>query len=136
MYLAGTLAGMVRRYDFDIAIGALASQRLPSIDRPFPRFCIRCNGRCGRLRLAALFRGGAVAQFDPEGELMLMRRIRLPVSNPAMCAFGGQDLDILYVISASRFLAKSERRAQPLGGHVLAIEGLGARGVPQPRFGA
>jgi sugar lactone lactonase YvrE len=74
-----------------------------------------------------------VAQFDPEGKLV--RHVRLPVSNPTMCAFGGPGLDILYVTSASRFLSEVERRAQPLAGHVFAIEGLGARGRPEPRFG-
>ena len=33
-----------------------------------------------------------------------MRRIALPVSQPTICAFGGPDLDVLYVASASRFL--------------------------------
>ena len=68
---------------------------------------------------AALFRGGAVAQFDPDGRLV--RHIRLPVSNPTMCAFGGPDLDVLYVTSASRFLDDAQRRAQPLAGHLFAI---------------
>jgi sugar lactone lactonase YvrE len=52
-----------------------------------------------------------------------------------MCAFGGPGLDILYVTSASRFLDEAQLREQPLAGHVFAIEGLGVRGLPEPRFG-
>ena len=60
--------------------------------------------------------GGGVAQFD-QGKLM--RHIRLPVSNPTMCAFGGPDFDILYVTSASRFPDDTQRVAQPQAGHLL-----------------
>jgi sugar lactone lactonase YvrE len=51
-----------------------------------------------------------------------------------MCAFGGSDLDVLYVTSASRFLDDAQLRAQPLAGHVFAIHDVGARGIAEPRF--
>ena len=134
MYLADTFAGTVWRYDFDIATGALANRR-PFISTAHIRgFVDGATVDADGCYWAALFRGGAVAQFDPDGKLV--RHIRLPVSNPTMCAFGGPDLDILYVTSASRFLDEAQLRAQPLAGHVFAIEGLGARGLPEPRFGA
>jgi sugar lactone lactonase YvrE len=79
------------------------------------------------------FRGGAVAQSGPEEKLI--RHVRFPVSNRTMCAFGGAGLDIIHVTSASRFLDEAERRGQPLAGHVFAVEGLGARGGSEPRFG-
>jgi sugar lactone lactonase YvrE len=53
-----------------------------------------------------------------------------------MCAFGGPDLDILYVTSASRFLDEEQLRVQPLAGHLLAVHGSGARGLPEPKFDA
>jgi sugar lactone lactonase YvrE len=81
-----------------------------------------------------LFRGGAIAQFDPDGKLV--RHIGLPVSNPTMCAFGGSNLDVLYVTSASRFLDDAQLREQPLAGRVFAIHGLDARGMPEPKFHA
>jgi sugar lactone lactonase YvrE len=134
MYVADTLTGMVWRYDFDIATGALGN-RQPFIPTAHIRgFVDGATVDADDCYWATLFGGGAVAQFDPKGKLI--RHIRLPVSNPTMCAFGGPELDILYVTSASRFLNAAKRPAQPLAGHVFAIEGLGARGLPESRLGA
>ncbi len=134
MYLADTFTGTVWRYAFDLAAGEIAG-REPFISTAHIRgdvdgATIDVDG----CYWAALFRGGAVAQFDPEGQLI--RHIRLPVSNPTICAFGGHDLDVLYVASASRFLDAEQRSAQPLAGHVFAIHGLDARGIAEPRFRA
>lgn len=132
MYLADTLAGMVWKYDFDVASGLIANRR------PFISFDAAEGAPDGATVDAdgcywtALFHGGAVARFDPDGRLM--RRINLPVSNPTMCAFGGPDLDILYITSATRFLDETQLGAQPLAGRVLAIRGLGVRGLPEPKF--
>lgn len=82
---------------------------------------------------AALFSGGAVARFAPGGTLM--QKIDLPMSCPTMCSFGGPDLDILYVTSATFTLSDSSLAQQPLAGALLAIKGLGARGLEEPRFG-
>lgn len=134
LYLADTLTATVWQYDFDIASGALANRRLFLSTAHIRGFVDGATVDADGCYWAALFRGGAVAQFDPDGKLM--RHIRLPVSNPTMCAFGGPGFDILYVTSASRFLDAAQRRDQPLAGRLFAIEGLGARGLAEPRFGA
>jgi sugar lactone lactonase YvrE len=134
MYLADTLAGTVWQYDFDLAAGEIANRRLFVSTDPAQGAADGATVDADGCYWCALFRGGAVAQFDPAGRLV--RRVELPVSNPTMCAFGGPDLDILYVTSASRFLDEVQLRAQPLAGRVLAVHGLGARGLPEPKFGA
>lgn len=134
MYVADTFAGTVWQYDFDVSTGEIANRR-PFISTAHIRGAI--DGAAvdsDGCYWAALFRGGAIAQFDPEGKLI--RHIGLPISNPTMCAFGGPGLDVLYVTSASRFLDEAQLRTQPLAGRVFAIHGLGARGLPEPRFGA
>lgn len=132
MYLADTFTRTVWRYDFDVASGEIAN-RCPFISTTHIRgFVDGATVDSDGCYWAALFRGGAVAQFDPDGKLM--RHIRLPISNPTTCAFGGSRLEVLYVASASRFLDEAQLRAQPLAGHVFAIQGLDARGVPEPRF--
>lgn len=133
MYLADTFTKTVWRYDFDVASGAIANRR-PFISTAHIRgFVDGATVDADGCYWAALFRGSAVAQFDPEGRLM--RHIRLPVANPTMCAFGGPDLGVLYVTSASRFLDAAQVREQPLAGHLFAVTGLGVRGLPEPRFG-
>ncbi len=131
-YLADTLSGSVWRYDFDLATGAIANQRLFIATAHIRGSVDGATVDADGCYWAALFRGGAIAQFDPEGKLM--RHIRLPVSQPTICAFGGPNLDTLYVASASRFLDEAQRRAEPLAGRVFAIHGLNVRGIPEPKF--
>jgi sugar lactone lactonase YvrE len=50
-----------------------------------------------------------------------------------MCAFGGENLDILYVTSAREFLSESELLKEPLAGGIFAID-VGVKGVPEPYF--
>jgi sugar lactone lactonase YvrE len=132
LYLADTLTRRVWRYDFDLATGALANRRLFISTEHIDGFVDGATVDADGCYWAALFRGGAVAQFDPDGRLV--RHIRLPVATATMCAFGGPDLDILYVTSASRFLDDAAQRGQPLAGHLFAITGLGVRGIAEPEF--
>ncbi|WP_421994325.1 SMP-30/gluconolactonase/LRE family protein [Reyranella sp.] len=133
MYLADTMAGTVWRYEFDLASGAIANRQIFISTEHIKGVVDGATVDSDGCYWAALFRGSAVAQFDPEGKLM--RHVRLPVANPTICGFGGADLDVLYVASASRFLDAERLKAQPLAGRVFAIHGLGCRGLPEPRFG-
>ena len=60
--------------------------------------------------------------------------IRLPVEHPTMCTFGGENLDILYVTSTSKFLKPEAAADQPLAGALFAIHGCGATGFPETFF--
>jgi sugar lactone lactonase YvrE len=72
----------------------------------------------------ALWRGSAVHRYL-DGVLDAV--IDLPVSLPTSCAFGGDDLDELYITSASDTLTAGERAEQPLAGAVLRVR-PGVRG--------
>jgi sugar lactone lactonase YvrE len=50
-----------------------------------------------------------------------------------MCAFGGKNLDTLYVTSI-RPKTEAELTDQPLAGAVFALR-PGVRGLPEPEFG-
>lgn len=77
---------------------------------------------------AAFWDGGAVHRFTPRGAVD--RTVRLPVSRPTACAFGGADLTDLYVTSARNGV---DPAAEPLAGSVLVLPGAG-QGLPQPAF--
>ena len=68
--------------------------------------------------------GGRIEQRGPDGSLL--RTVEVPVQRPTSCAFGGPNLDVLYVTSARRGLAKPN-------GALLAIDGCG-RGRPEGLF--
>jgi sugar lactone lactonase YvrE len=59
------------------------------------------------------------------------RDIALPVSQPTMCAFGGEALDVLYVTSAAEKLTPEQRQREPLAGALLRLR-PGERGVARP----
>lgn len=79
----------------------------------------------------ARFGGGAVARIDPHGRLD--RLVRLPVTNPTSCAFGGPGLGTLYVTTARQGLSDAALAAEPLAGALLALD-VGVRGLPERPF--
>ncbi|MEX3638535.1 SMP-30/gluconolactonase/LRE family protein [Paraburkholderia sp. BR14320] len=69
---------------------------------------------------------GLLLRFTPQGKLD--RQIPVPAIKPAMCAFGGRDLDTLFVTSIRPANGASEH-----DGHVFALR-PGVRGLPEPEF--
>jgi sugar lactone lactonase YvrE len=72
--------------------------------------------------------GHAVCRWDPL-DARLLRRIELPVARVTSCAFGGADLDELYVTTAWSGLSETQRAAQPLAGGLFVVR-PGVRGQP------
>lgn len=70
---------------------------------------------------------GQVLRFTPEGKLD--RALELPVKKPTMCAFGGPQLDTLFVTSIRP--QGVDLRDQPLAGGVFALN-PGVKGLPEP----
>ena len=78
----------------------------------------------------AVWRGSAVHRYR-DGVLDVV--IDLPVSLPTSCTFGGDDLDELYITSASEALSVRERAEQPLAGSVFRVR-PGVQGLPPVPF--
>ncbi|MFG2733762.1 SMP-30/gluconolactonase/LRE family protein [Streptomyces harbinensis] len=76
----------------------------------------------------AFWGGGAVRRYTPAGELD--RTVRLRVSQPTACAFGGAGLSDLYITTAA---VGTDPAVEPLAGSVLVLPDAG-RGLPQPAF--
>ena len=74
----------------------------------------------------ALHGGGRLRRFRADGSFD--RDILLPVSQPTMCAFGGEALDTLYVTSAADKLSVEQRQQEPLAGALLRLR-PGERGI-------
>ena len=51
------------------------------------------------------------------------------------CAFGGADLETLYITTASLRMDRAALAEQPLAGALFAVD-PGVRGLPEPVFGA
>lgn len=72
-----------------------------------------------------------VVRYAPDGQVD--RVVEMPVEQPTSCAFGGTDLSILYVTSASDGLDIKALAEQPSAGALFAFE-PGVRGLALPAF--
>ena len=132
MYFTDSHTGLVWAYDFDPATGDIANRRV-FIDLTAEGGIV--DGATvdaeGCYWLTVPFKGKVLA-YDPTGKLM--RTIELPTDLPTCCEFGGEDLDILYVTSAT--LRRVARGAEgpaagrrPLRHRRLGVEGPAAGAV-------
>ena len=79
----------------------------------------------------AFWDGWCVRRFSPTGERM--QEIRVPAQRPTSVAFGGREMDQLFITTAARDLSPEELAGQPqAGGLFMTIPGV--RGVPEPLF--
>jgi sugar lactone lactonase YvrE len=74
--------------------------------------------------------GWKVIRYNPEGRVD--REYRLPVANPTSCAFGGKNLDELYITSANLGLSEEDKKKHPLSGDLFCLK-AGIRGIDEPR---
>lgn len=79
----------------------------------------------------AFWEGWCVRRFSAEGERL--ETIRMPVSKPTSCAFGGPGLDRLYVTSASIGLDEAALKLQPNAGGLFMVT-PGVRGLAEVPF--
>ena len=116
-------------FDYDIDSGTPHNQRLFVDMRAFPGRpdgaaidADGCYWICGN-------DAGQIHRFTPDGRLD--RSLSLPVKKPAMCAFGGANLDTLFVTSIRP--AGSDLSDQPLAGGVFALR-PGVQGLEEPAW--
>ena len=79
----------------------------------------------------AFWDGWCVRRFSPDGELLWT--INVPIQRPTSCAFGGEDLQTLYITSARRGIEGTELASQPLAGGLFAVD-VGVRGIAELPF--
>ena len=79
----------------------------------------------------AFWRGWCLRRYSPDGEWV--ETIKMPVQRPTSCAFGGRDLDRLYVTSASIGLDDDALKMQPNAGGLFMFT-PGVRGLADVPF--
>lgn len=76
--------------------------------------------------------GSQVVRWDPDTGRALAR-IRVPVSQPSACAFGGERLDRLFITSARVGMKPEQLAREPHAGSLFVAD-PGVTGVPQPAY--
>ena len=130
MYFADSLRYTLFAYDYDPATGSVGAERIFATTEP-PGFPDGSTVDAEGYLWNAQFNAGRVVRYAPDGRID--RVIELPVERPTCCAFGGPELNILYVTTASQKMSVTELEAQPLAGALLALD-VGIRGLVEPRF--
>ena len=119
MYYVDTPTHRVDRLDFDPADGSISGRRpfvaVDPADGNPDGLTVDVEGGVW----LALWDGWVVRRYLPDGSLD--REIRLPVSEVTCPAFGGPDLDELYITSAWEELSEAQHAAEPLAGGLFRV---------------
>ena len=134
MYFADSLDRMIRAYSYAPGEEGLSEPRLFAETGPYGSGPDGATVDAEGFLWVALVQAGKIARFAPDGSLD--RLVQAPTDMPACMAFGGPDLDILYVASIRDSGSGRAISRHPMGGHLFAMEGLGVKGLPEPRLGA
>lgn len=132
MYFNNTVLNHLYAYDFDRAEGTVSNRRLW---HRFPQGDGLPDGMttdaAGRLWIAH-WDGACVTCHDPETAAEL-GRITLPASNVTDCAFGGADMQTLYITTARNGRTEAQLKDEPLAGGLFAVR-IDSPGVPAALF--
>lgn len=132
-YYIDTPTMKVRAFDYDATTSSISNERV-AVQVPaelgYPDgMAIDAEDKIW----VALWNGNAVVRFDPvTGEVL--QKIQVPAHNVTSCAFGGEDLDILYITTASIDMTAEEHQMYPLAGSIFQVR-PGVKGVPTTQFG-
>lgn len=129
-YYIDSIPGVLKRFDYEAVHGRISNPvDLITFDtsKGIPDgMSVTADGKIA----VALWDGGRVEIFEPSGKKI--SEIKLGVSRPTSCTFGGADGNVLIVTTASQGI---ELDKEPLAGKILAVTGTGLSGLPPHRYG-
>jgi sugar lactone lactonase YvrE len=132
MYYIDTRTRRVDRFDFDVASGAIANRR------PFIEIAEGAGSPDGMTLdeegylWVALWDGWGIQRYAPDGRPDL--RVDVPAAETSSCAFGGPELDQLFITTAQEGFPPGGKPDQPHAGSLFVCR-PGPRGRPPFRFG-
>jgi L-arabinonolactonase len=131
MYYSDTIRQVIWAYDFDPSTGDISNRR-PFVE--IKRKDVLPDGLTVDSQgyvWNAQWGGWNVTRYDPTGAED--RVIQLPAQQITCPAFGGANLDELYITSAWGGLSEAEKEEQPLAGALFRVK-VGVEGIAEPKF--
>lgn len=131
-YTCDTAEQAILAFDHDVKTGALSNRRV---------FASTLDARCYPEGSAvdvdgflwnAQWAGSRIVRYAPDGAID--RIVKLPVSRPTSCAFGGPADRTLYITTSREGLTDAALDRQPMAGSLFALE-VDVPGMPVAEFG-
>jgi L-arabinonolactonase len=130
MYFADTPNQTILRFDLDPITGAMSHERVfaRTSSSAYPDgSTIDAEGCLWN----AQWGSGRIVRYAPDGAMS--RAIKLPVTQPSCVAFGGDNLDLLFVTTARQGLRSAELAKQPYAGNLFIFQ-LDTTGEIESRY--
>ena len=128
MYYIDTPTSTIKAFDFDKVGGTISNGRVVILTTgefdPPDGMTIDEEG----MLWIAHWKGGCVGRWNPQTG-KLVSKIKVPSYHVTSCAFGGENLDTLYITTASIEVSPEQEREYPLAGCVFKVK-PGVKGCP------
>ena len=129
-YFADSPRRTIWQYAFDAANGDISGRRVFA-QTPEGASPDGANVDAEGFLWSAQWGAGRVVRYAPDGQIE--RFLEIPASRPSCVAFGGPDLDLLFVTTASEGLKEDMPGSQFSAGDVF-VYSIGITGLPEGRF--
>jgi L-arabinonolactonase len=130
LYFADSPHRKILRYDIDAASGAIGNRQIFA-QTPQGAFPDGSNIDAEGHLWNAHWGVGRVVRYAPDGSIS--GGIDIPATQPTCIAFGGRNLDQLFVSSAREGLSEAALAREPHAGNVFVYQ-LDVKGLADPRF--
>jgi sugar lactone lactonase YvrE len=131
MYYADSNRYVINAFDYNKEKGTLSNQR------PF----VQLDGKSGvpdgltvdieGYVWCAIYDGWRVMRYTPTGDIAT--EIKMPISKPSSCIFGGENMDELYITTISDGLTAKEKENERMAGDLFMVK-TDTKGLPEPFF--
>lgn len=130
LYFADSLRRAIWTYPYDLETGAVGPRETLIDTAPLGSATDGATVDADGRLWVALVQSGQIACITPSGEVE--RLVDSPIPFPSCVAFGGEELDVLFVTAISDSGGRLTTD-HPDGGRLFSIRGLGAKGISETR---
>jgi sugar lactone lactonase YvrE len=131
-YYIDTPTREVKAFDYDLDTGMIAD---PRVAVTFPESLGWPDGMTSDTQgnlWVAMWGGAQITKWNPNTG-KLLEQIPMPVIQPSSCAFGGKNMNELFITSARKGLDEVALKQYPLSGGVMRVE-TNVEGMPMFEF--
>lgn len=129
-YFADSPTRTIQTYDFDPASGAIRNRQVFA-QTPAPFEPDGSTIDAAGYLWNAWWGGSRVVRYAPDGNINI--EVSTPASQPTCVAFGGAEMNLLFVSTATVGLSDEQLANEPYAGNLL-IYRMPHRGLPEERF--